>query len=59
MCDSASDDIDHERAARALVEHLEDLNTQLRLLPLNSRLRGPLITRIRDIEDQIGWVEGL
>lgn len=49
----------HTDATRALVQHLEDLNTQLKLLPLHSRLRIPLITRIRDIEDQIGWVEGL
>jgi hypothetical protein len=48
-----------DRATRALILHLNDLNTQLKLLPLNSRLRGPLITRIRDVEDRIGWVEGL
>lgn len=50
---------ERKRAARALRLHLEDLNTQLRLLPLNSRLRIPLITRIRDLEDRIISVEGL
>lgn len=49
----------NDGATRALRLHLEDLNTQLRLLPLNSRLRGPLITTIRDVEDHLGWIEGL
>lgn len=43
----------------ALRLHLDDLNTQMRLLPLNSRLRGQLISRIRDVEDQIERVEGI
>ncbi len=50
---------DSERAVRVLSQYLYELDAQLRLLPLNSRLRGPLITRIRDVEDQLGSVRGL
>lgn len=48
-----------ERSKRALVMHLDTIAAELKALPLTSPKRGPLIKRIRDVEDQIGSVEGI
>jgi hypothetical protein len=42
-----------DTGTRTLEQYLDELLTQLRLLPLNSRARGPLIGRIRQVEQAI------
>lgn len=42
-----------------LEQYLHDLCDQLKRLPLHSPARGPLISRIRDIEQQIDWMKEL
>lgn len=38
---------------RSLAEYLADLTAQLRLLPLESKARGAVISRIRAVEAEI------
>ena len=38
---------------RSLEQNHDDQVSQLRLLPMNSKSRGPLIIRIRQVEDAI------
>lgn len=43
----------HSGPNRSLEQYLDDLCEQLKRLPLNSKARGALITRIRDVEAEI------
>jgi hypothetical protein len=38
---------------RSLEQYLDDLCEQLKRLPMTSRARGPLITKIRQIEAEL------
>lgn len=44
---------------RSLDQYLDDLVQQLKLLPLTSKARGPLIARIRSVEAEIDSRETL
>lgn len=43
----------HRQPLRPLTAYRDELLGRLNSLQLNSRERGPLIVRIRDVEDQI------
>lgn len=46
-------------AARPLEQYLDDLDEQLKALPLTSPARAALISRIREVEQQIDAIRGL
>ncbi len=43
---------------RSLELYLEELCAQLKRLPLTSKARGELITRIRNVEDELSARDG-